>query len=147
MQWGGEALPPWKCKQDRRWKEGGKMQGNSGGGVLCHRRSARREHWLLTFKTSVWWRDARSFPAASHPSGPQSPVIDEATGSVMPLCGACLPFAMLSLSLSLPLPPLLQVLRYTGGWWSFCMSVYVCACSLHILSHLNACVCEHSYLY
>lgn len=42
---GREALTPWKCEEDGRWKEGGKMQVNSGGGgVLCHRRSARREH-------------------------------------------------------------------------------------------------------
>lgn len=151
MQCGRVALTPCKCEEDWKWKEGEKMQGSSRGGVLCHRRSARREHWLLTFKTSVWWRDACSFPAASHPSGPQSAMIDEATGSVTPLCKACLPFAMLSLSRCLPLLPLLQVLRYTGGWWIFCMSVYVCACSLHILISSPKCLClsiaEHSYLY
>lgn len=135
---GLDSLEVWGQKMERRKKN---SKGIVEEGCFATEGSARRDHWLLTFKTSVWWRDACSFPAASHPSGPQSAMIDEATGSVTPLCKACLPFAMLSLSLCLPLLPLLQVLRYTGGWWIFCMSVYVCACSMHILTSSPKCLC------
>lgn len=142
---------PWlhgtKCEEHGIWKEGRKMKGNSVGGAHCHRRSARREHWLLTFKTSVWWRDAHSFPAASHPSGPQSPMIDEANGSVMPLCRACLPFDMLSHSLCLPLLPPAGAQVYRRLMKFLHERLCVCVPYTCSLPRLNACACEHSYLY
>lgn len=124
VPWGGEALTLCSEEQGERAPQRGREVCRKEG-VLCHRRSARGEHWLLTFKTSVWWRDVSGSPAASHSSEPRLFVIDEASVGVRPmLYRACFPLSLFlspnsstTFFFSIFSAPRCE-LRYIRDWWS-----------------------------